>query len=154
MSEIRPTYSGLIAVIITVFSVFTSLAFSIIITRNLSQTEFGLWGALGSLIVYGMILDPIVGYWITRETARNENSQKTAILFNQTLSFGGIIIFVIVIFLLGVNDNLDYEILLLLIFLIPTKYLLKILNTINFGWKPQNNVNKNIKTNIKLSKLQ
>ena len=139
MSEIRPTYSGLITVIITVFSVFTSLAFSIIITRNLSQTEFGLWGALGSLIVYGMILDPIVGYWITRETARNENSQKTAILFNQTLSFGGIIIFVIVIFLLGVNDNLDYEILLLLIFLIPTKYLLKILNTINFGWKPQNN---------------
>ena len=139
MSEIRPTYSGLIAVIITVFSVFTSLAFSIIITRNLSQTEFGLWGALGSLIVYGMIIDPIVGYWITRETARNENSQKTAILFNQTLSFGGIIIFVIVIFLFGVNEKLDYEILLLLIFLIPIKYLLKILNTINFGWKPQNN---------------
>ena len=120
------------------FSVFTSLAFSIIVTRNLSQTEFGLWGTLGSLIVYGMILDPIAGYWITRETARNENSQKTAMLFNQTLSFGGIIIFVIVIFLIGVNEKLDYEILLLIIFLIPIKYLLKILNTINFGWQPQN----------------
>ena len=138
MSEIRPTYSGLIAFFVNVVSIFTSLGFSIIITRNLSQTEFGLWGALGSLIVYGMVLDPVISYWITRETARNETSQKTAVIFNQTLSFGGIAIFVILAFLIGINEKLDYEILFLIILLIPIRYLTKILNTLNAGWKPQN----------------
>ena len=138
MSDIRPTYSGLIAFFVNVVSIFTSLGFSIIITRNLSQTEFGLWGALGSLIVYGMVLDPVISYWITRETARNETSQKTAVIFNQTLSFGGIAIFVILIFLIGINEKLDYEILFLIILLIPIRYFTKILNSLTAGWKPQN----------------
>ena len=138
MSAIRPTYSGLIAFFVSVASIFTSLVFSVIITRNLSQTEFGLWGALASLIVYGMVLDPIISYWITRETARDKISQTTAVIYNQTLSFGGIAIFVLLVFLLGVTEKFDYDILFLVILLIPIRYLTKILNSINVGWKPQN----------------
>jgi O-antigen/teichoic acid export membrane protein len=138
LSEIRTTYSGLISLIVTFISLFTSLGFSVIVTRNLSQTDFGMWGVLGSLIIYGMFFDSFIGYWTTRETARNEKSQKTALIFNQTLSSAGSIIFVISIFLVGVIKEIDYDILFLIILLIPLKYLLKILNTINFGWKPQN----------------
>ena len=138
MSEIRPTYSGLIGFSVSVVSIFTSLIFSVIITRNLSQDEFGLWGALGSMIVYGMVLDPIISYWVTRETARDKISQTTAVIFNQTLSFGGIAIFVILVFVLGIVEKLDYQLLFLIILLIPIRYFTKILNSINSGWKPQN----------------
>ena len=138
MSEIRVTYSGLISLIVTVVSLFTSLGFSIIITRSLSQSEFGIWGVLGSIMVYGLMLDSIVGYWSTRESARNENSQKTAISFNQVFSVFGMVIFFISAISIGILEEIDFGTLLLILFLVPIRYLQKVINAINLGWKPQN----------------
>ena len=50
----------------------------IIITRVLVAEEFGTWTLISGLLFYGIILDPVVGYWVTRETARNIPSQKTS----------------------------------------------------------------------------
>ena len=138
MSEIRVTYSGLISLTVTIISLFTSLGFSIIITRSLSQSELGVWGVLGSLMVYGLILDSIIGYWSTRESARNENSEKTAISFNQMFSVFGMGIFFISAILVGILEQSDFSILILVTLLIPIRYLQKIINAINLGWKPQN----------------
>ena len=76
MSGIRVTYSGLISFSIGLVGVLTGLIFTLIITRELSQEEFGTWSLIGGLTGYVLILEPIISYWTTREIARNKKSGK------------------------------------------------------------------------------
>ena len=43
MSEIRVTYSGLISFIAGLITLGTGLVFTIIVTRSLSQQDYGTW---------------------------------------------------------------------------------------------------------------
>jgi len=63
LSGIRVTYSGLIAFVIGLVSVFTGLAFVLIVTRRLSPEEFGTWALLGTIIGYLLISERIISYW-------------------------------------------------------------------------------------------
>ena len=63
MSNIRVTYSGLIALAIKMVSVLTGLGYIIIVTRILSTQEFGTWGMITSLMVYGAIFTSIPIFW-------------------------------------------------------------------------------------------
>ena len=63
MSSIRVTYSGLIAFVISIVSVFTGLVFTIIVTRQLTQEEFGTWGIIGAMTGYMLIFEPIINHW-------------------------------------------------------------------------------------------
>ncbi len=76
MSQIRITYSGLIALSFGLTRIITGLFFMIIITRVLVAEEFGTWTLINGLLFYGIILDPIIAYWATRETARKIDSGK------------------------------------------------------------------------------
>lgn len=115
----------------------TGLLVLVIITRSLTPEEFGTWNLIGTLLIYGMILDPIVSYWTTREIARGGNDGRSAIITNELLSIVGIIIFVVIAFIISKNSIIDFNILLIGIILIPNRYLLKVLSAINMGWKPQ-----------------
>ena len=97
MSGIRVTYSGLISFSVGLISILTGLIFTIIVTRRLSPDEFGTWGLIGALLVYPLIIQPIIGYWSTREIARNENSGRTSILASGSFSFIGMLIYFIIV---------------------------------------------------------
>jgi hypothetical protein len=86
MSNIRVTYSGLISFAITLVTVFTGLGFMIIVTRILSTQEYGTWGLINSLMIYGVVFTAIPVFWLARETARELKTEKTNItrLINQT----------------------------------------------------------------------
>ena len=86
MSGVRVTYSGFIAFGIRLISIITGLFFILIVTRQLSPEEFGTWGVINGIMVYAIIIHPVVTYWSTRETARDENSEKTAISMISFLS--------------------------------------------------------------------
>ena len=73
MNNIRVTYSGLIALVVSLIGVVTGIIFVILITRTLTPVEFGLWTLLGSVVSYVLVIDPIVTYWSTRQVARGEN---------------------------------------------------------------------------------
>ncbi len=136
MSEIRTTYSGLISVSFGLTRIFVGLLFMIIITRTLVAEELGTWALITSLLFYGMILDPIIAYWATRETARKIDTGKTAILGEGILSIGGIGIYIIAAIIIGPQTNADHTTLIFAIILIPVMYLNKVLSSINLGWKP------------------
>ena len=85
MSNVRVTYSGLIAFVISISSVFTGLIFTLTVTRQLSQFEFGMWSLIGSLTAYVFVVQPIIGYWVTREIARDQKSAKTALASNNIM---------------------------------------------------------------------
>ncbi|MCH7648149.1 MAG: hypothetical protein IIA83_06050 [Thaumarchaeota archaeon] len=136
MSKIRVTYSGLISLASNMISVITGLIFVIIVTRTLTPEEFGIWGLIGGLLAYAVIINPIVCYWSTREIARGEKSGKTAVTTNSMLSLLGVTIYVIISYLVALQSNFDASIILFAAILIPVTFLNDILIAIIRGWKP------------------
>lgn len=138
MTNIRVTYSGLISFAISLISVVTGLIFTVIITRQLTAEEYGIFGVIGGLTGYMLIVEPIVSYWATREIARGEKSGKTALITNTLFSFGTIPIFLLIVFLYHSQVDIDLNILIFAAIMIPSRFLRHGLDSINAGYKPQN----------------
>ena len=137
MSNIRVTYSGLIAFVIGITSVITGLVFILIITRSLTPAEFGTWSLIGTMIGYFLISERIISFWTTRQVARNEEVGKTSILSSTTFSAGAIPLYVAAVFLLSQQNNTDFEIMVFGLILIPVFFVSETLHSINLGHKPQ-----------------
>ena len=138
MSEIRVTYSGLIALLAAFAGVGFGLIFMVIVTRTLSIEEYGTWGLIIGLLAYGGILDSLVHVWVIRETARGVKSGKTAALLGTGIfSTAGVFVYIIAAFIVGLETQIDQSILLFAVILLPTIFLMKNLNSMNQGWKPQ-----------------
>jgi hypothetical protein len=138
MSGIRVTYSGMISFVVGLASLFTGLIFTLIITRQLSQEEFGGWSLIGSLIAYVLVIHPIVSYWSTREIARGVESGKTAFISSGGFSMASLLIFFGIAYFFGVKTDIDLNILLLAGILIPVEFLRAVLVGITQGYRPQN----------------
>ena len=136
MSGIRVTYTGLISLIGGIISVFTGIIFTLIITRTVTPEEYGTWGLIVALITYVSLIGPIVSYWSTRDTARNIQSGKTAVLSSIFLSIGAISIYVVISYLMGNYTNVERNVLLFAAILVPAMFINGILTAINLGWKP------------------
>jgi O-antigen/teichoic acid export membrane protein len=139
MTGIRVTYSGLISFAAGIFTIITGLGFMIIVTRMLSPSEYGTWGVITGLLVYAMVFDTIIGYWAQRDIARDKKSGKTAFMSSGIISILGIIVYFIASFVMGTQNHLNYEVLLLAIILVPLRSFNKIITAINAGWKPEAN---------------
>lgn len=137
MSGIRVTYSGIISFIIGIVSVFTGLIFTLIVTRQLSQEEFGTWALIGGLTTYALILRPLISFWSVREIARGEKSGKTAILSTNLIAIIGIMIYLLIAFLFGEHTDVDKTILLFAVILIPVEFVRNELSRIGQGSQPQ-----------------
>jgi len=137
LSSIRVTYSGLISFLVGLASVITGLVFTLIVTRQLTQEEFGTWSLIGSLTVYVLIFNPIVNYWVIREIARGEESGKTSLIVNNLFSVLGIGIYLIIIHFVGIGTGVNQEILIFASILIPVEFVRTSLTAIGGGYKPQ-----------------
>ena len=136
MSNIRVTHTGLLSFFIAIITIFTGFAFIIIITRTLSQEEYGTWTLINGLFLYALMGNTIISYWSTRETARKIESGKTAIFGSMILSIGFVIIYIFLSHLMGYQTGTDLNILLFSAILIPILFLNGTLTGINLGWKP------------------
>ena len=137
MSNVRVTYSGLISFLVSVVGLITGTIFVVIVTRQLSPEDFGLWTLIGSLVSYVTIVNPIVTYWTTRQIARGEEVGKTALSTNTLFSIGGLLVYSIIAVAVSFTLEVDLFVLLLAAGLIPTIFLENILNSIALGYKPQ-----------------
>lgn len=137
LSSIRVTYAGLISFGTGIVSIFTGLIFTLIVTRQLSQEEFGTWSLIGALTAYVMIFEPIVSYWSTREIARKKESGKTVYLSGGLFAAGAVPIYLLIVILFGTQGGVEQNFLFLAALLVPTRYFRHILASINLGYKPQ-----------------
>lgn len=135
MSGIRVTYSGLISFVFGISSVITGLIFTLIVTRNLTQTEFGTWSLIGGLTSYVLIINPIIAYWTTREIARGNKIAKTSLLSSSSLSILAVGIYLVIILFFN-YESVDYNILLFASILIPIEFVRRELIAISIGHKP------------------
>lgn len=137
MSDIRVTYSGLLALVVGLLSVLTGLFFVLMVTRRLSTEEFGTWSLIGAMIGYFIISERIISFWSTRQIARNEDVGKTSIISGVVFSLGSIPFYLALIFGISETSNAQLEPMILSTLLIPVFFVSKILEGINVGHKPQ-----------------
>ncbi len=138
MSGIRVTYSGVLSFVVGLASLFTGLIFTLIVTRQLTQEEFGTWGLIGSLTAYVLIFRPVVAYWSTREVARGIESGRTAITSTGIFALIAIVIYLFIANLFGNQIDVNLNILLFAVILIPGEYVRSTLVGISHGYRPQN----------------
>ncbi len=136
MSNIRVTYSGFLSFFVSILTIIISTAYTLILTRTLSQEEYGTWGLIIGIIGYVIMINGITTYWSTRETARKIESGKTAVFSSMILSIIGIGIFLIVSIIMSYQTRIDSNVIILASILIPIMFLHGILFSINIGWKP------------------
>lgn len=136
MSNVRVTYSGLIALVVSVIGVITGTIFILIVTRKLSPEELGLWTLIGTFVTYVFVVDPIVSYWSTRQAARGEQVGKTAMYIAGMFSVFGILAYLIISIFISDSLEIDFSILLLSTALVPLMFLHGALSGIANGIKP------------------
>lgn len=137
MSNIRVTYSGLIAFVIGIASVFLGLIFTIVITRRLTPEDFGIWSLLWSIVNYFLISEVVISFWATREIARGKNVGKTSIFSSLAINGISIPIFILYLFFVSQNNGVDFNKIILGVILLPLSFLSQTLTGINLGHKPQ-----------------
>ncbi len=80
---IRVGYSGYIIFASQILSVFTGLVFTLLLTRNMTNNEFGAWSFVFTLIGVFTLISTLFPFWATRFVARGKNDAiKTAVSAN------------------------------------------------------------------------
>jgi O-antigen/teichoic acid export membrane protein len=83
-NEIRIQYTGFIIFAAQILSIATGLVFTLLLTRNLSQADFGVWSNIFTVLGYFTIASGLLPFWATRFAARKmEGTIKTG--FSATL---------------------------------------------------------------------
>jgi len=86
-SEIRLRYSGFIVFASRLLSVATGIAFVLMITRTVSEAEFGIWGNISDVSSYFTLLAGVLPFWTTRFVARKHaGSARTGLVANIFIS--------------------------------------------------------------------
>lgn len=131
------TYSGLIAFVIGISTVFSGFLFTLIVTRRLTPEEFGTWSILGTLIGYLIISERIISYWNYRQIARGEEVGKTSVISSVIFTSGTIPVFFLLAFFVSSQSNAILESLILGVVLVPVQYVSQTLSRINLAARPQ-----------------
>lgn len=127
----------MIAFIVGIISLFTGLIFTVIVTRQLSIEEFGIWSLIGGLTSYVFLIRPVIPFWNTREIARGVESGRTAIISNYLMILIAIIAYFGIAIYFGEKTPADFSILIFAILLIPVEFVRGLLVGIANGFKPQ-----------------
>ena len=136
MSDIRVTYSGLIGFTVAMGGILSGTIFTIIVTRQLSVEEFGIWAVIGGMVGYSVAAEPIISYWTTRQIARGEPVGKTSIVSSSLFAGFSIPIYVVSVYLFSGIEPEFFNSMILAVILIPVKFVSHALSSVNNGYKP------------------
>ena len=136
MGKIRVTYSGLLAFSVGITSVLTGLFFTLMITRKLSTTEFGMWGLITSLLAYLLISETLITYWNVRQISRGEKVGKTSLFSTSFFVVAAIPIYLGYTYYLSGQSDALFNVMLLGVILVPVYFFSSVIVNINLGYRP------------------
>jgi O-antigen/teichoic acid export membrane protein len=85
--EIRLHYSGLIVFAAQMLSLATGLIFTLLLTRNMTQQEYGIWANIFDVAGYFLLLSGVFPFWTMRFVAhQKQGAAKTGFLVNLVFS--------------------------------------------------------------------
>ena len=84
---IRPYYSGFIIFAAQLLSIITGIIFTLLLTRNMSKPEYGIWANIFDIVGYFLILSGLLPFWVIRFVARGKTgAARTGLLANLVVS--------------------------------------------------------------------
>jgi hypothetical protein len=137
LSNVRVTYSGLIAFVVSIISVITGTIFVIMVTRRLDPEDLGLWTLAGTLVSYVIIIRPMITYWSTRQLSRGEDVGKTTVFTSGIFSIFSTIGYLGFVLYFALTTDVDLNVLLLATILVPLSFFYNSLNSIAISKRPQ-----------------
>lgn len=137
MSNIRLRYSGFIVFLSRFLSLFTGLAFTILITRQLTIEEFGLWQIISAAVAVSLAPSFVVNFWLTRFEARNQGAAVTGAILNLGMLSIGTTIFFLIVIPMAQQLSSPLPIFLLAGVQVPLYYFVNNFEAVSFGVKPQ-----------------
>jgi O-antigen/teichoic acid export membrane protein len=101
-NEIRIRYSGFIIFASQLLSVITGLVFTLLLSRNMSTSQYGIWTNIFDYTGYFLLLSGVLPFWATRFVARGkEETVKTATLGQLAIASVSVIIYLPAIVLIS-----------------------------------------------------
>ncbi|MEM1514804.1 MAG: hypothetical protein QXH24_01960 [Candidatus Bathyarchaeia archaeon] len=94
--EIKLRYTGFIVFLSRLISIGTGLIFTLLVTRNISPKDYGVYGNLGDILSYFTLISTIIPFWITRFRARRwPGSLKTGLFMNTLIGLASITLYLL-----------------------------------------------------------
>ncbi|MBS7634201.1 hypothetical protein KEJ34_01695 [Candidatus Bathyarchaeota archaeon] len=79
-------------------SVGTGLVFTLLVTRNITLEEYGVYSNIGDTLSYFTLASAIIPFWVTRFTARGrQDSPKTGLIINLLVALASTAVYLITI---------------------------------------------------------
>jgi O-antigen/teichoic acid export membrane protein len=92
--EIRVQYSGFIIFAAQILSVVTGIIFTLLLTRNMTKPQYGIWSNIFDFAGYFTLLSGLFPFWATRFVAREkEGAIKTGLFANLIVALVSVIIY-------------------------------------------------------------
>ena len=136
MDDIRVTYSGLLGFVVAMGGMLAGVAFTIIVTRQLTPEEFGVWAVIGSMASYSIAAEPVISYWTTRQVARGKPVAKTSMASTSLFAGGSIPVYLLSIYLFTNIESAFFNSMLLGAIMIPALFVQGTLSAVNLGYRP------------------
>ena len=94
-NEIRLQYSGFIIFAAKMLSIATGMIFTLLITRNTTPEQYGIWSNIFDLMAYFMLLAAALPFWTTRFVARGkEGAVKTGFVANLIIALISVVLYI------------------------------------------------------------
>jgi O-antigen/teichoic acid export membrane protein len=92
--EIKLQYSGAVIFAAKLISVITGMVFTLLVTRNATKEQYGVWTNVFDILAYFALLASVLPFWATRYVARGEKgAAKTGIVANFLISLASMAIY-------------------------------------------------------------
>ncbi len=139
-NQIRLRYSGFVVFTTQLLGVITGLIFTLLLTRSMTVSQFGIWTNIFDYTPYFIILGGVLPFWTTRFTARSQGgTAKTAALSQLSIAVASTIIYLPVIFLISHAIGTSAYLLIYFItgFYILTYYMVAVFEAVLQATRPQ-----------------
>ncbi len=129
--------TGLVVFSARIVSVFTGLVFLVMMTRSLSDQQFGLYEVITDIVAFAADPAGLVAFWATRDIARGRMFGKTAIVLNVVLSAVGVALYLALSYLSAARiPSASFSTLFFAVVLVPVAYLNQAANSVVAGHRP------------------
>jgi O-antigen/teichoic acid export membrane protein len=128
--------TGLIVFSGRIVSAFTGLLFTVMATRWLSNTGFGTWEVIVTLVTFASYPVGTVAYWATRDIARGRMVGRTAFAASMLLSAVGLVIYFVFSFVTYSRISASVTPFLLGSLLVPLSYWAAAASAVVGGYRP------------------
>lgn len=134
--SIRVRLSGFILFVSNIVSFLFGFIFIVLISRNLSQHDLGVWFYVGSIVTYFEFFVKVIPYWAVRDFARGRKIAKTTLAISSIICTPFMICFLILAWPISTYVKVEITVPLIASLLIPAYYISASTNSILYAKYP------------------